>query len=90
MLTLFFILYPHHIKTMLKLLYDNFVVLYDAILPQNPSLASEHALHQEQEICDRTTKLTYPNVIFCLVLANSSSLTFLDRQDLYCLCQATS
>lgn len=46
---------------MLNFLYDHFVALYDAILPQSPSLASEHALRQEQEIYERTTKSTYPN-----------------------------
>ncbi len=75
---------------MLKLLYDNFVALYDAILPQGPTLAHEHALRQEQEVYERTTKSTYTNVIlFRLVLATSSSLTFSDRQDLYYLSQAT-
>ena len=49
---------------MLKSLYDHFVTLYNAVLPQNPSLASEHALRQEQEIYERTTKSTYRNVIF--------------------------
>ena len=75
---------------MLNFLYDAFVALYNDIRSQNPTLASEHALRQEQEIYERTTKSTYPNVIFfCLVLAASSSLTFSDRQDLYCLSQAT-
>ena len=83
-------LFLPHIKNMLKLLYNGFVDLYGAILPQRPTLASEHALRQEQEIYERTTKSTYPNVIIsCLVLATSSSLTFSDRQDLYCLSQAT-
>ncbi|KAI0268254.1 hypothetical protein BC834DRAFT_923325 [Gloeopeniophorella convolvens] len=52
-----------HIKTMLKTLYDHFVVLYDSVLPDNPSLASEHALRQEQEIYERTTKFTYRNTV---------------------------
>ena len=47
---------------MLKSLYDHFVVLYDAVLPQEPSLASEHALRQEEEIYNRASKLTYRNV----------------------------
>jgi hypothetical protein len=90
MLTFFFLILHSHIKKMLNFLYDGFVFLYDAIIPQNRSLASEHALRQEQEIYERTTKSTYPNVIlFRLVLATSSSLTFSDRQDLYCLSQAT-
>ncbi|KAI0304099.1 Rexo1 protein [Russula brevipes] len=50
-------------QTMLKSLYDHFVVIYNAILPQNPSLASEHALREEQEIYDRTTKSTYRNTV---------------------------
>lgn len=64
MLTFFFLILSSHIKNMLKLLYNGFVDLYGAILPQRPSLASEHALRQEQEIYERTTKSTYPNVIF--------------------------
>ena len=64
MLTFWFLLHPFaHIKNMLKSLYDHFLVLYDAVLPQNPSLASEHALRQEQEIYERTSKPTYRNVI---------------------------
>lgn len=50
------------IQALLKSLYDHFVVLYDAILPQQPSLASEHALRQEEEVYARTTKATYRNV----------------------------
>ncbi|KAH9977779.1 ribonuclease H-like domain-containing protein [Lactifluus volemus] len=48
---------------MLKSLYDHFLVLYESILPQNPSLASEHSLRQEQEIYERTTKSTYRNTV---------------------------
>ena len=67
MLTFWF-LYPFaQIKNMLKSLYDHFVVLYNAVLPQNPSLASEHALRQEQEIYERTTKSTYRNVIISVL-----------------------
>lgn len=47
---------------MLKNLYDHFVVLYEAVLPSNPTLASEHALRQEEEIYSKSTKLTYRNV----------------------------
>jgi RNA exonuclease 1 len=47
---------------MLKTLYDHFVVLYDAILPLNPTLASEHALRQEEQVYSKSTKLTYRNV----------------------------
>ncbi|KAK7061804.1 exonuclease domain-containing protein [Favolaschia claudopus] len=46
-------------QTMLKTLYDHFVVLYDAILPANPTLASEHALRQEDEIYKKSSKQTY-------------------------------
>ncbi|TFY68617.1 hypothetical protein EVG20_g3475, partial [Dentipellis fragilis] len=48
-------------QTMIKNLYDHFIVLYDAVLPLQPSLASEHALRQEEEIYARTTKFTYRN-----------------------------
>lgn len=72
---------------MLKSLYDHFVVLYNAVLPQDPSLASDHALRQEQEIYDRTTKATYRNVIHFHVLVAASSLTFLDRYHLHCRSQ---
>ena len=46
---------------MLKTLYDHFVELYKAILPDNPSLASEHALKQEGDVYKVSTKLTYRN-----------------------------
>ena len=46
---------------MLKTLYDHFVILYKAILPDNPSLASEHALKQEADVYKVSTKLTYRN-----------------------------
>jgi RNA exonuclease 1 len=47
---------------MLKTLYDHFVVLYNDILPQNPTLAAEHSLKQEEEIYRKSSKLTYRNV----------------------------
>ena len=47
---------------MLKSLYDHFVVLYDAITAGNPTLASEHALKQEDEVYKKSTKSTYRNV----------------------------
>jgi hypothetical protein len=79
-----------HIKTMLKSLYDHFVMLYNAVLPQNPSLASDHALRQEQEIYGRTMKETYRNVIISrLVLAAAGSLTISDRYHLHCRSQET-
>jgi RNA exonuclease 1 len=46
---------------MLKTLYDHFVVLYKVILPDNPSLASEHALKQEEDVYKLSTKFTYRN-----------------------------
>lgn len=48
---------------MVTLLYNNFLTLYDQVLAQQPSLASEHALRQENEIYSRSTKLTYRNVL---------------------------
>lgn len=50
-------------QTLLKTLYDHFVVLYNAILPLNPSIASDHALKQEEEIYNKSTKLTYRHLI---------------------------
>jgi len=47
---------------MLKTLYDHFSVLYGAILPRNPTLASEHALRQEEQVYKKSNKLTYRNV----------------------------
>ena len=74
---------------MLKSLYDHFVVLYNAILPQNPSLASDHALRQEQEIYERTTKPTYRNVILSRLVLAAGNLIFSDRYHLYRLSQET-
>ncbi|KAF8621634.1 hypothetical protein AX15_007652 [Amanita polypyramis BW_CC] len=50
-------------QTMLKTLYDHFVVLYNDILPQNPTLAAEHSLKQEEEIYKKSSKLTYRNAV---------------------------
>lgn len=47
---------------MLKTLYDHFLVLYDTILPTNPTIASEHALRQEDEIYQQASKTSYRNV----------------------------
>lgn len=47
---------------MLKSLYDHFVVLYENLLPTNPTLASEHSLKQEEEVYKTATKFTYRNV----------------------------
>ncbi|KAI0960284.1 hypothetical protein AcW1_004836 [Taiwanofungus camphoratus] len=48
---------------MVKSLYDHFVVLYERILPTNPTLASEHALRQEEEVYKKSNKLTYRNAV---------------------------
>lgn len=47
---------------MLKSLYDHFVVLYKNILSANPTIASEHALKQEEEVYKGSSKFTYRNV----------------------------
>lgn len=44
---------------MVKTLYEHFVTLYDPIHKANPTLASEHALRQEEELYKKTTKQTY-------------------------------
>ncbi|KAF9485266.1 hypothetical protein BDN70DRAFT_871273 [Pholiota conissans] len=55
-------------QTMLQSLYNQFVILYEALLPSNPSLASDHALKQEHEIYGKSTRLTYRNAIIqCIV-----------------------
>lgn len=58
---------------MLKTLYDHFVILYQSILATNPSLASEHALKQEDEMYKKSTKLTYRNA--CLIYNPIQSTT---------------
>ncbi|KAH7921815.1 ribonuclease H-like protein [Leucogyrophana mollusca] len=50
-------------QAMVKSLYDHFLVLYEAILPTNPTLASEHALRQEEEVYKKANKLTYRNAV---------------------------
>ena len=47
---------------MLKTLYEHFAGLYEKILRTNPTLASEHALKQEEEVYNKSNKLTYRNV----------------------------
>lgn len=47
---------------MVKTLFDHFVVLYNQILLSSPTIASEHALKQEEEIYKKSTKVTYRNV----------------------------
>ncbi|TBU32802.1 Rexo1 protein [Dichomitus squalens] len=56
-------------QAMLKSLYDHFVVLYEKILPANPTLASEHALKQEQEVYAKSNKLTYRNAVISSIAA---------------------
>lgn len=63
-------------QTMLKTLYDHFVILYKAILPDNPSLASEHALKQEEDVYKVSTKLTYRNASL-IILALSWTYVYL-------------
>ncbi|KAJ7047275.1 ribonuclease H-like domain-containing protein [Mycena alexandri] len=46
-------------QAMLKTLYDHFAILYEAILPANPSIASEDALRQEDEIYKKSNKQSY-------------------------------
>ncbi|KAG9317409.1 ribonuclease H-like protein [Chiua virens] len=50
-------------QVMLKSLYDHFVVLYENLLSANPTLASEHALRQEEQVYKNATKLTYRNAV---------------------------
>ncbi|KAF8205066.1 ribonuclease H-like domain-containing protein [Pholiota molesta] len=62
-------------QTMLQSLYNQFVILYECLLPSNPSLASAHALKQEQEIYAKSTKLTYRNaVIQCIAALRRRSI----------------
>ncbi|KAL0949464.1 hypothetical protein HGRIS_009518 [Hohenbuehelia grisea] len=56
-------------QTMLKTLFDHYTVLYEVILPSHPSLASEHALRQEEEVYKTSTKLTYRNAIITTTAA---------------------
>ncbi|KAL1731028.1 hypothetical protein EV714DRAFT_283738 [Schizophyllum commune] len=46
-------------QSMLKVLYDRFRDLYSSILPSNPTLASEHALRQEEELYKSSSKAGY-------------------------------
>lgn len=59
---MFLLLMLNWLKIMVENLYNHFVVLYETVLPRHPSLAAEHALKQEDEIYQRTTKFTYRNV----------------------------
>ena len=44
---------------MVKKLYEHFVTLYEPIHKSNPTLASEHALKQEDEVYRKSTQATY-------------------------------
>ncbi|KAL5527323.1 hypothetical protein ACEPAG_6114 [Sanghuangporus baumii] len=54
-------------QAMLKTLYECFTELYSEILESYPTLASEHALAQEQEVYDKSSKLTYRNAVISSV-----------------------
>ncbi|TFK91509.1 Rexo1 protein [Polyporus arcularius HHB13444] len=56
-------------QAMLKTMYDHFVVLYEKINPANPTLAAEHALKQEEEVYQKSSKLTYRNAMISSVAA---------------------
>ncbi|KIK68048.1 hypothetical protein GYMLUDRAFT_36869 [Collybiopsis luxurians FD-317 M1] len=56
-------------QAMLKTLYDHFVILYDKISSSHPSLPSEHALRQEQEVYSTANKFTYRNAVIQAVAA---------------------
>ncbi|KAI0661013.1 ribonuclease H-like protein [Cubamyces menziesii] len=56
-------------QAMLKSLYDHFVILYETILPRNPTLAAEHALKQEEEVYKKSSKLTYRNAVISSIAA---------------------
>ncbi|KAI0638158.1 ribonuclease H-like protein [Trametes polyzona] len=56
-------------QAMLKSLYEHFVVLYESILPTNPTLAAEHALRQEEEVYKKSSKLTYRNAVISSIAA---------------------
>ncbi|KAI0832387.1 ribonuclease H-like protein [Trametes gibbosa] len=56
-------------QAMLKSLYDHFVILYEHILPNNPTLAAEHALKQEEEVYKKSSKLTYRNAVISSIAA---------------------
>ncbi|TRM67741.1 Rexo1 protein [Schizophyllum amplum] len=46
-------------QSMLKVIYERFRELYSSILPANPTLASEHALRQEEELYNSSSKAGY-------------------------------
>ncbi|EJD01091.1 uncharacterized protein FOMMEDRAFT_110616 [Fomitiporia mediterranea MF3/22] len=54
-------------QAMLKTIYEHFAELYSDILGREPSLASGHALAQEDEVYQSSTKLTYRNAVISCV-----------------------
>ena len=52
---------------MLKTLYETFAALYSD-LPDNDALAAEHALAQEAEVYEKSTKMTYRNVSYAILI----------------------
>ncbi|KAF9076733.1 hypothetical protein BDP27DRAFT_1283459 [Rhodocollybia butyracea] len=56
-------------QAMLKTIYDHFVILYQSISAVHPTLASEHALKQEQEVYSTSNKFTYRNAVIQSVAA---------------------
>ncbi|KAF5322365.1 hypothetical protein D9619_000791 [Psilocybe cf. subviscida] len=56
-------------QTMLKTLYEHFVTLYSRILSSNATIASEHAVRQEDEVYKRSTKVTYRHAVIQCVAA---------------------
>ncbi|KAH9938182.1 ribonuclease H-like protein [Fomitopsis serialis] len=61
-------------QAMLQQLFQHYLILYENILAQNPTLASEHALRQEEEVYQKSNKLTYRNAVI------SSIVTLKQRQ----------
>ncbi|KAF9495402.1 hypothetical protein BDN71DRAFT_876921 [Pleurotus eryngii] len=54
-------------QAMLKTIFDHYSVLYELILPAYPTLASEHALRQEEDVYKVSTKFTYRNAVITTV-----------------------
>lgn len=77
-------------QAMLKNLYDHFVVLYEAIRPLHPTLPSEHALRQEEEIYKKSTKLTYRNVCIDILSNYHLSLLYTGSNQLHCGLEKTA
>ncbi|KAH8830486.1 ribonuclease H-like protein [Flagelloscypha sp. PMI_526] len=50
-------------QTMLQTIYSHFQVLYHNILDLDPTLASDHALRQEAEVYETSTKASYRNAV---------------------------